>query len=254
MRRLLLLVPLIVSCSSASPKEAKQTGELGGYVFAYRCHNPSDAFCDDGATFAKDSLPIVAVGSTFRISYNYADGKDAQGNKIPDNYVGSFGSGDRLEQVGSTSGTETNQYVLRAKKPGFAALLASIPASGQVSSGVVGDLLHLKIAKADHIEASGKITGAAGASFTASAGGLTVGLSAATGVVTLRAFVTLADKTPLAGALPTAWTQTLTDVLKLTSDGSDNVASFDVRSFGTAVVHVVMGDVAADITVKLEAK
>lgn len=233
--KLWIAAACVLSCASAP--ESKQQGELGGYAFTYHCALPSDAFCDDGV--ASETFPVVAVGSTFAVTYN-------KGKRKEDDVAVTGFAGDHLARVLVDDATGHSIAALEAKKEGLVAIFAGSP-------GYVFDILHIRVAKPDHIEVSGTVSGASGA-ISATAGGVSVGLSAATGVVTIRAFPVLPDKTLVAGALPTKWSQTSTDVLRLTGDTTDNLIHADIVAFGTAVLHVEMGSVAADVTVKLEPK
>ncbi len=243
----LLALALLVQpgCASKSPTETKQAGELGGYVFTYHCSDPSDAFCDVDGGFGTGKFPTLAVGGSFEVTFNR--GKE-NGKDTPEYDLRSFAGTTRMESSRRPLPSGGEVTVLKPIKAGYIALLA------EDSTGYgYGDMLHVKAAEVDHIEVTGTLT-AAGGSLTASVGGVTVGLSTAAGTVQLRAIPSLVDKTPLAGALPTKWSQVATDVLEINSDATDNVVKCNIKAFGVAKLHVDVGKVGADVTVTLEAK
>jgi hypothetical protein len=225
----------VVGCEDKDKSAAVRGGQLGAAEFSYICGRGEDPQCNTDSELAQpgefSSFPRIAVGASFGLGVKPKKGPD--GNAI---------TLDFSETIFEVDEAKTN---FKGKTPGVMSVLA-------IRYSEVVDLTWMEIVKADHIKL---IQGTPDGKFKD--GSIKIGPEGVSGQASVqftfkfRAVAADKDDKLLAGAFPCMWTTSDATIANITSSPTANIATVVSGNPGTATIHVTLGDMQGDITLKV---
>ena len=231
------------SSDDDTPVAPVRQGDIGAVTFTYACNGAGDAQCNvdsDLAPPATDSsFPPIGEGTKFVVTMKW-NGTD----QPPNGPLALSGAGTTFFTVDTTA---PDKPVVSSLKAGGGSLLAlSGTEVVDITSIDVRAIDHLKILQADP---AGDFK-SAGLDIDPAKGSVSANASE---VFTFKFRAVPADKddTILVGQLPVTWTSMDTNVVHITSPADDNVATFQSGAAGSTTIHVTVGTLATDISIKV---
>jgi hypothetical protein len=225
-----------VGCEDKGGSAAARGGQLGAATFTYVCGKGEDPQCNTDSELAQpgefSTFPRIAVGAAFGLGIKPKERQfDNDSLKL-----------DFSETLFEVDEAKTN---FKGKSPGVMSILANY-------NSETLDLTWLEVVKADHIKL---IQGTPDGKFKD--GSIKIGPDGVAGQANVqftfkfRAVAADKDDKLLAGALPCMWTTSDAAIANITSPPTANIVTVVSGNPGTATVHVTLGDMQGDITLKV---
>lgn len=222
--------PCVVALSMISCADSGTAGDLGNGSFAYRCVSDRDPMCSLDSNFANSYLKElpgkVAVGASFEVAFKAESSAAADGSAVIVPVS---------EQLLGSESSDAGAVVFRAKKAGFAGLLAS-------RGSTVVEVLHFALADVDHvrIEASGSVI--------TSTSSVEIGVGS---LLELSAAAADASDQALAGSLDDAWTSDDPAIAQIMTSPATDTITVRGGAPGETSVHASIGGRDGAVLVKV---